>query len=287
MHKRYIIICDESDERGQFYSHFYGGVLIEASKQMAIEEELQRVKDSLQIFNGEMKWQRITEPYAEKYISFINAVFDIIARGDMKVRVMFTQNRNVPQLDEYKIGEDYFLLYYQFIKHAFGLQYSVPDEGTASAAVLLDDVPHSAEKFNQFRTYLSSLSAFPKWSRAKFSISIEDIAEVDSKKHNILQALDIILGAMQSKLNDKHTKVIPPAKRRSKRARAKEKVYKTIKNRIFDIYPNFNVGTNTATPNGLEDRFHHRYRHWLFIPANARIDSTRTKKAMKQKKRPH
>lgn len=281
MPKRYIIFCDESDDRGRYFSNFYGGVLIEASKQQAIEEELQSKKDELNIFNGEMKWERITEPYAQKYIDFVETVFDIVERGDMKLRMMFTQNRHIPILRDYQIGNDYFMLYYQFIKHAFGLQFAVPDGDSASAAVLLDDVPHSAEKFHQFKQYLSSLSAFPKWSRANLSIAYEDIADVDSKKHNILQALDVVLGGVQSRLNDKHTKPHPPAKRRSKRARAKGKVYDAIRKRIQALYPNFNVGVSTATVEGLHQRFEHPYRHWLFVPSNARLDQSLTKKAAK------
>jgi hypothetical protein len=284
MGRRYIIFCDESDDKGRFYSNFYGGILIEASKQQAIEDELQACKDALNIFSGEMKWERITAPYADKYIEFVHKVFDIVERGDMKVRIMFTQNRNQPVLEDYQIGNDYFMLYYQFIKHAFGLQHAVPEGDTASAAVLLDDVPHSADKLHQFKSYLSSLSAFPKWARAGFSIAYEDIADVNSKDHNILQALDVILGGMQSRLNEKHTKPQAPLKRRGKRTKAKAKVYKAIKDRVWAIYPNFNVGVSTATAEGLHMRFEHRYRHWLFVPSNAEVDPDRTKKAVLKKK---
>lgn len=284
MHKRYIIYCDESDGKGQFYSNYYGGALIEASKQEALEAELQSIKDELNIFNGEMKWQNITQPYAEKYVAFVNAVFDIVERGDMKIRIMFTQNRNVPLLADYQVGEEYFLLYYQFIKHAFGLRYSTRGGGSASAAILLDDVPHNAKKLHDFKEYLSSLSIFPVWKNANFSIQYEDITDVDSKKHNLLQALDVVLGGMQSRMNEKHTKPIPPAKRRGKRALAKEIVYKAIKDRIWQIYPHFNIGTSTATVEGLHQRFEHPYRHWQFIPSNAKIDPARTKKAAKKKK---
>jgi hypothetical protein len=284
MGRRYIIFCDESDDKGRFYSNFYGGILIEASKQQAIEDELQACKDALNIFSGEMKWERITAPYADKYIEFVHKVFDIVERGDMKVRIMFTQNRNQPVLEDYQIGNDYFMLYYQFIKHAFGLQHAVPEGDTASAAVLLDDVHHSADKLHQFKSYLSSLSAFPKWARAGFSIAYEDIADVNSKDHNILQALDVILGGMQSRLNEKHTKPQAPLKRRGKRTKAKAKVYKAIKDRVWAIYPNFNVGVSTATAEGLHMRFEHRYRHWLFVPSNAEVDPDRTKKAVLKKK---
>ena len=206
MDKRYIIYCDESEDKGKFFSNFYGGVLIEASKQEQLQDELQDLKDKLNIFDGEMKWERITEPYAAKYIEFVNKIFDILERGDMKMRIMFTQNRNLPILEEYQIGNDYFMLYYQFVKHAFGLQHAVPLNGTASAALLLDDVPHNEHKFHQFKEYISSLSAYPKWSRAGFSIAYQDVTEVNSKKHNILQALDVVLGGIQSRLNEKHTR---------------------------------------------------------------------------------
>lgn len=278
MSKRFIIYCDESDSRGRFYSHFYGGILIEASKQQALEKELQLVKNELNIFEGEMKWQRVTEPYKEKYVQFVDKVFDIVQRGDMKIRIMFTQNRWIPLLEDFQIDNEYFLLYHQFIKHAFGLRYSTED-GPASAAVLLDDVPHNAEKLHQFREYLSSLSDFPIWQRAGFSIAYEDIAEVNSKDHNILQALDVVLGAVQSRLNEKHTQPVPPAKRRTKRARAKAAVYDAVKRRVWELYPNFNVGISTGTPGGLSDRWSHPYRHWLFIPTNAQEDAGKTKKA--------
>lgn len=284
MPKRYIIYCDESDDRGAYYGNFYGGALIEANQREVIESELQAKKDELHIFDGEMKWERITEPYAEKYIEFVNCVFDILARGDMKFRIMFTQNRHIPVLEEYQIGRDYFMLYYQFIKHAFGLQFAVPEGDVATATVLLDDVPRNADLFREFRLYLSSLSTFPKWSRAGVSIAYQDITDVDSKKHNILQALDVVLGGIQSRLNEKHTKPHPPAKRRGKRAKAKAKVYKAIQKRIFELYPNFNVGMSTATHDGLHMRFEHPYRHWLFVPSNARLDNNRTKKAAKKSK---
>lgn len=280
MTKRYIIYCDESDIKGEFFSHFYGGVLIDASKQQAIEHELQEVKDRLNIFDGEMKWQKITESYKDKYIEFVSAVFDIVERGDMKIRIMFTQNRWVPYLEEYQYDHEYFLLYHQFIKHAFGLRYSTNEgKNPASAAILLDDIPHNAEKMKVFKTYLSSLSDFPIWRRAKFSVAYDDITDVDSKKHNILQALDVVLGGMQSRLNEKHTKPVPPAKRRAKRARAKAAVYDAIKTRIFRIYPNFNVGISTGHSGGLTDRWTNPYRHWLFMPSAAQEDATRTKKA--------
>ncbi|PBC22622.1 MULTISPECIES: hypothetical protein [unclassified Mesorhizobium] len=148
--------------------------------------------------------------------------------------------------------------------------------------LLLDDVPQTSSKFELFKDYMSSLSAFPIWRQAQVAIKKDDIASINSKAHPILQGLDIVLGAMQSRLNEKHTRPPKPRARRSKRAVAKEAVYKAIKDEIWSLYPNFNVGTSTACANGVEERWLHPYRHWLFKPSNSTQDLKRGKR-----KKPH
>lgn len=277
----FAIFCDESSEKGVFYSHFYGGALVRWADRQAIEDELAAKKDALNI-KGEMKWTKVTENYATKYVEFMNLFFDKIAAGEIKVRIMFTQNLNVaPELDAEKLDNEYFLLYYQFLKHGFGLRYWNYNQarfGNARVTVYLDDPPQNAAKFTRFKAYLASLSDYPFFFAAGVSVAFGDITGVDSKSHNIMQGLDIILGAMQSRLNNVHTHVHPPAKRRSKKARAKEVVYNAIKDRIWEIYPHFNVGTSTGVQNGDEDRWTHPYRHWCFVPTGSTLDRSRGKK---------
>ena len=124
---------------------------------------------------------------------------------------------------------------------------------------------------------MASLSSHPFFSQAGISISRSEVVKINSHHHNILQVTDIILGAMQSRLNEVHTKPKPPSKRRSKRAKAKEIVYKRIKDRIWKMYPNFNVGVSTASPNRIE-RHNHPYRHWCFVPTGSSQDRSRGKK---------
>ena len=275
--KSFTIYCDESDDKGEFYSHFYGGALVETHKVQEIEEKLNERKLSLNI-HSEMKWDRVSAPYCNKYIDFMRLYFSFVRAGDIKLRMMFTQNINVlKQLPDEHIGNDYFLLYYQFVKHAFGLRYCNSDGEQSVVNLLMDDVPQTKEKFEQFKDYMSSLSTFPIWRQAGIFLPRENIAAIDSKKHVILQGLDVTLGAIQSRLNEKHTRPPKPRTRRSKRAKAKEAVYKAIKDEIWEIYPNFNVGTSTACKNGVEDRWNHPYRHWLFKPNNSVQDLTRGK----------
>src|SRR5690606_6750308 len=114
-----------------------------------------------------------------------------------------------------RIDNEYFILYYHFIKLAFGLRYwNHNGEGAPPARVTLylDDPPQGESKFHTFRNYMASLSQFPVFSACQLSIAYQDISRIDSKKHNIRQGLDIILGGMQSRLNELHTKPIAPAK---------------------------------------------------------------------------
>ncbi|WP_340644358.1 DUF3800 domain-containing protein [Phenylobacterium sp.] len=280
MPERFIIFCDESVEKGRYYSHFYGGALVRADDREALEREITAKKEELN-FRGEVKWTKITANYADKYVELVDFIFDLIASGRIKMRIMFTQNLNVaPDFDEERIGNEYFLLYYQFIKHAFGLRYWRQEDNheTAEVSVYIDDPPQAEAKFDEFRNYIASLSSYPVFSQGGVSISRSEVAKIDSHAHGILQALDIVLGAVQSRLNEVHTKPAPPARRRSKRALAKAMVYARIKDRIWEtMYPHFNVGTSTASPNKVE-RWNHAYRHWCFIPSGSTTDRTRGKK---------
>jgi hypothetical protein len=277
---RYVIFCDESSEKGTFYSNFYGGAVVLEQKRQEIEGALQSIKDDANIFDGEMKWTKITERYEDRYIEFIETFFNFVANGDAKVRIMFTQNINTrPRVVAEESGNEYFLLYYQFLKHAFGFRHSQHSPSNpAQLAVFLDDVPQKLTDYEEFKDYLSSLSVYPFFRQKGISLPRDQIAAVNSKSHNILQAVDIILGAMQFRLNDKH-QAIPLGKRvRAKRTRSKERVYKRINSLIRGTYAGFNIGVSTGHPNGLSDRWDLPYRHWVFVPNDSVPDLSRGKK---------
>ena len=106
----------------------------------------------------------------------------------------------------------------------------------------------------------------------------DQIAEVKSHNHVLLQCVDIVLGAIQFRLNDLH-KVKPEGSRtRGKRTIAKEKLYKHINRRIRNIYPNFNIGITTGTKGDESSYWGHPYRHWLFIPSSHKKNDAKTKK---------
>lgn len=271
--RHYTIFCDESVQKGRLFSNFYAGALIRSREQQAIENLLRSKKTELNLYR-EAKWTKITENYHEKYISFIDTYFNLIQGGRIKVRVMFTQNLFKPLgLTKAHVEEGYFILYYYLIKRGFGLEYCNPNAiDRIFLTILLDELPANKTRCDKFKVYVSNLSNDRDFRSANVNLIKENIADVKSDNHTILQGLDIILGAMQFKLNQKHLEKLEGKNKRGKRTIAKEKVYNHINKRIREIYPNFNIGSSTGCANGMIDRWGHPYRHWKFVPSEYELD---------------
>lgn len=273
---RYLIYCDESDDKGEFYSNFYGGALLKLADQDAIEQRLSAAKGKF--VTVEFKWTNIT-PYAEdQYIEFVRELFAIVREGLVKLRVMFKQNIHQTHGIEYDEENKFFILYYQFLKHAFGLQHcNVDFPGQSFVHVALDDVPVTKEQFANFSAYLSSLSDYPILFNARVCIPRNEIRGVNSRQHVILQAVDVVLGAIQFRLNNTHRAKPVGSNRRAKRTRAKHRVHTEIRTLIQGIYPNFNIGISTGEKTRT-DRWDHPYAHWRFVPTGSVMDLSRGKR---------
>lgn len=266
MATEYIIYCDESEEDGKFFSNFYGGALIESRHIDGVRAKLAACKARLNL-KGEVKWGKITANYAQKYIALMDCFFDLVAAGAIKVRIMFTQNTiKAKGLSQRHIDEKYFILYYEFLKHGFGLQDSPRVAGGVDLRIYPDQLPDTAERVQKFRSYLVSLASSTEFRRLSIRVRPENIVDVQSHDHDVLQCLDIVLGAIQFRLNDKHKEKPTGQHRRSKRTVAKERVYNHINARIRAILPHFNIGVSTGDRGVDGCRWHHPYSHWRFVP---------------------
>lgn len=280
MAREIVIYCDESIKDGRFFSNFYGGALVESVDLMNVNKALNDLKASLNM-HGEVKFQKVTENYLDKYMTLMDGFFDLIAQGKVKVRIMFTQNYHVAVgLDTYHKDNHYFLLYYQFIKHAFGLRFSKVNDDPTRLRLYFDELPDTKEKAALFKSYIKSLELNSQFKAAKICIPDDQIAEVKSHDHVILQCLDVVLGCMQFYLNDKHKEKPAGQFRRGKRTVAKEKLYRHIYTKLAALHKNFNVGISTGKPDGSISLWTQPYRHWLFIPKEYEVneDSVKSKK---------
>jgi len=275
--KEYLIFLDESERKGAYYSNFYGGVIVGARHYERITRALEERKRQLNFF-GEVKWSKVSEAYLGKYQTLMASFFDEVVSGHLRVRIMFRQNAHRPQnLTREQVESEYFRLYYQFVKHAFGLM-AMPEHGhPVGIRLYFDDLPDKAEKREQFKGYVLALGANKDISSRDIVLSRDNITEVRSHDHVLLQCLDIVLGAMVFRLNDKHLEKIPGQRVRGKRTRAKEALYKSIHGRISAIKPHFNIGISTGLADQAHGSWQEPYLHWRFVPTDAKWDSSLTK----------
>lgn len=275
--KEYIIFLDESERKGTYYSNFYGGVMVGGGHYNRITKRLNDKKQELNFF-GEVKWSKVSEPYLAKYIALVETFLAEVTAGHLRVRVMFRQNANKPQnLTREQIESEYFMLYYQFVKHAFGLL-DMPEHGHPVALRLyFDDLPDKAEKRQQFKGYVLALGANTEIAAREIVLTADNITEVRSHDHVLLQCLDIVLGAMVFRLNDKHLEKPVGSRVRGRKTRAKEQLYKVIYAHIAAMRPHFNIGISTGLADYAHGHWTEPYRHWKFVPAGAKWDGALTK----------
>jgi Protein of unknown function (DUF3800) len=273
---RIIVYCDESSKKGPHFSNFYGASIVLSEHFHAVDSALRDCYDSLGL-TCEIKWNNISPSTEERFRDFADAFFNKIESGHLKTRIMFTHNlfRPVGLTDEH-VRHQYFLLYYQFIKNGLGFKYYQGTHGEREIQLICDQFPHTGTQVEEFRRFLLGLNR-NCFNRNGLILRNENIGEAKSHDHLILQGTDLILGAVHFKLNGLD-RAIPEGKRhRGKKTRAKERVYKHILERIWRIYPNFNIGISTGDQGDFGNRWLHPYRHWKLVPKNHEIDETAVK----------
>lgn len=282
----YFVYCDESRKTGEYFSNFYGGLIVAAGDKDEVEARIRAILAERSL-TGELKWQYITKFYADQYIAVMNVLFDLLMEGRIRIRIMFTQNHlKAANLSESQVADSFEILYYQFIKHAFGFRYARPIEKHKKVRIYLDKLPVTTEKKTRFRAYIAALTNSAEFRHASVSIRMDDITDVDSHEHILIQCLDVVLGSMQFKLNAWDERKPEGASRRGSKTLAKQKVYKAINKRIRELKPSFNIGITTGHPNGLSDRWEMPYRHWVFVPKSKEILDVPSKNDKRKRRAP-
>lgn len=273
------IWLDESDRHGEFYSNFYGGILIPSRHHREVLERMRSIVEATGI-KDEVKWQKVNDYHYEKYLCLVDELFDMAKEGKLKIRIFFRHNQYAPsRLTPEERKADYPMLYYQFIKYAFGLPYAEKGE-LESLTLFLDEVPLRQSDKDDFISHIRGLVNDPILKNNGLKIAEDGIVEVNSKNHLPLQFMDLILGAICFKLNEKDKLKVEGENKVGKRTIVKLKLYKHINSRIREIYPNFNIGV--TTPIRIpSDSWTQVYRHWSFIPKYHIRDTSRTKRAKK------
>lgn len=277
MKEEYIIYCDESAKKGKYFGNFYGGAITNAAQINQLNNILNSKKEHLKLF-GEIKWSKVTENYLDKYIEMMDLFFDCIKKNNIKIRIMFKPVCYIANdLTDNQIDNEYYLLYYQFVKWAFGFENSNPNRNKLiSLRFYFDKLPNTPSRNHTFIDFVYNLNKLKMFEDNNIKIERENITEVVSHNHVILQCMDIILGSMNFRLNDLHKEKLPNSRTRGKKTVAKEKLYNHILKRIREIHPNFNIGISTGLHSW--NTWTIPYRHWRFIPNDSTYYTKLTKK---------
>lgn len=262
----YYIYCDESLSKGRLFSHFYGGALVRSYDYDEVKAALDAKKLNLNLM-GEIKWTKVSSNYLSKYIEMMDLYFSFIKMGKIKVRIMFQRADQV--VNGRSDALQYHLLYYQFIKHAFGLPYKDEyQDKVVHLKLLFDEIPDTKAQNDDFKAHLCYLQELQQFKKANIRIQHDDISEIDSHKHSIQQCMDIILGAMAFRLNNLHLEIPDGATEPGKKTKAKEALFNHILKLILDAdgIEMFRIEESTM-PDTAKYRWSTPYRHWKFVPS--------------------
>lgn len=267
----YLLYLDESDKDGPFYSNFYGGILMDGTRLEEFNHRIKAIISDTPLCDEEIKWQKVNAFTLGIYISIVDELFKMLSEGKVKVRIFFRHNRHKPiGLSGDDKRNEYTKLYYQFIKHAFGFAYA-PKGGDNRLRLFIDEMPIPNSQRKIFLDFLYGLKENTSFKRRNVYIVPSGIAEVDSKKHLPLQVMDLILGAMCFRLNNKHKFKDALTGKRPKRTICREKLYKHIQKKICVLTERqFNIGESTGISN-ISERWEMPYRHWSFVPYSSTI----------------
>jgi hypothetical protein len=198
-----IIYSDESRHRGERFL-LLGGLWIKARDIPAAEEEIRKIRkehgyrnDSGRWvdFRGEFKWTKVSTKYLAIYKEIIGLFFRLFDQGKIRFCVMLidTHNPAVQKYDNIK-RDGYFKLLYQLYLHNCkvpGLYKIYPDKITnPQHKINLEKLRITLEK--SLTKKFSEL--VPPENRPEQYI--QAIMPVDSKKAQILQMVDVIIGAI-------------------------------------------------------------------------------------------
>lgn len=244
--REYILYADESVEKGTYFSNFYGGLLISSRDRSAVISALEAEKARLNLY-GEVKWQKVTPNYLDKYRSLSSLLFDLVRDGKVRLRILFTDNANAPDgLALLSHSQRFLQLYLAFIEHAFDIRFRSPRDEPVRLRILLDELPVPVDDKRAFRQHVYRLNNGAAFQSGRVRVFPGDVGEVDSRDHVLLQCLDIVLGAMQSALNARGSSSS------GKRSVSRRQMSSHILSLVKSIHPDFHmeVTTPVATNQG-------------------------------------
>ena len=277
---QYQIFADEAWTQGGHPLHrywcFLGGVFGETQRLDRFDSALRSIT-ALHGIKGEVKWGKLRANNIACFKDLVDCLIQNLDAGNLKYRQTFLDRRYVwvPSRGQTPLSplEVQFRIYYQFLKHAFGLRY-LPNStgGPIDIQINLDDHSSQSEK-QRLMTFAQNLPA--QLRRSDFSVSVSFL---NSNRNTLLQISDLVMGAAGSHGNKMQQK----RKSGQRGMTSKQKLRQDLCSHIYNGFRTLDAkhrGTKafnwfeTTGHNGSQaNRYHHALRIWKFVPASHIVD---------------
>lgn len=154
-----------------------------------------------QNMNAELKWSKVSSQKLNEYKRFVDYFFALNNTGLIHFHSMIIDNHQINYKKYSKGDKDlgFYKFYYQLLLHCFGSNYCTNTNGRKLIVHL--DERTTKYKLSTLKTVLNNGINKKYGNSSKPFVSIEPI---DSKKSDLLQLSDIILGAMGYEKNGYH-----------------------------------------------------------------------------------
>jgi hypothetical protein len=260
------MITDESERRGRRYSYFFGGLLIPKASVQQSRALLSLVASKCGL-RGEIKWTKTGPDNFEAFTQMASAFFVLIEEGVCRLRVAYNSNEHLYAASARRRNSEalYLKLYYNFILRGFALKRADLPPNSKDLTFLMDRLPVGVEDGETFAKILCKIPNQWSLTRCKvpdspFTVSHQNICEIDSAACLLLQMVDMVTGAMFSLANEVCNQ--PGSGMETKRGRAKSILSQHILTLLKQLTrcPNLTVHQNSQVSGSW---FEVPYRHWI------------------------
>ncbi len=274
MTRIFEIYADEAWTHGGNPPHrywcFLGGIFGTQPDLDKLDTDLRQIIGKYGI-NGEVKWSKISEQNIDCYIDLVNCFMAHVNQGRVKYRQTFLDRsyKWLPRHGEIPLTEleVQFRIYYQFLKHSFGLRYLPNPTGSLVKILIhLDDHSSNSEK-EGLRRFASNLPA--QLDRPELDVQVSFL---NSAKNMRLQICDLMMGAAGSHGNKMRLRRKPGKRGQTPKQRVRDRFCRHVYNmlRQQDAAERgsraFNWFETTGHDGDIANRFHHAVRIWKFEP---------------------
>ncbi len=195
----YNIICDESRQTQDRYM-VIGGIIINSLNRKSFEDTMQKYRKETNMWS-ELKWAKVSNQKFDEYLKFVEYFHSMNNTNLLHFHCIIIDNHKINHKKFSKGDKEigFYKFYYQLLLHCFASNYC--NNKTKSRLILQLDRRGTKYSLSELKTILNN--GVKKDYGIDYS-PFRSIEPVDSKKSEIMQINDIIIGAIGFQKNGYH-----------------------------------------------------------------------------------